>query len=135
MQDPATFKMMVDMMGDDLGRWSSAWFTRALTFQKQHQTPPEIESMPSVIRSQWTIIGDYTAGGGLRNVIARCIQSIKSLTKRPRSEKSGAAGDNYCHHRKCPWEHTKKPNRRASNGGGGTGDGRDRNHGAGSGDG
>ena len=36
MQDPGTFKMMADMVDDDLGRWSSAWFTRALAFQKQH---------------------------------------------------------------------------------------------------
>ena len=34
MRDPATFKMMADMVDDDLGRWSSAWFTRALAFQK-----------------------------------------------------------------------------------------------------
>ena len=40
MQDPGTFKMMADMVDDDLGRWSSAWFTRALAFQRQHQTPP-----------------------------------------------------------------------------------------------
>ena len=68
MQDPGTFKMMADMVDDDLGRWSSAWFTRALAFQKQHQTPLEIEFMPPVIGPQWMIIGDYIAGGGLRNV-------------------------------------------------------------------
>ena len=126
MQDPGTFKMMADMVDDDLGRWSSAWFTRALAFQKQHQTPPEIEFMPPVIGPQWMIIGDYIAGGGLRNVTARNTYPIKSSTKRPRSEKFGAAGDNFCFlddrpggctRRNCPWEHTKKPNRRPSNGG------------------
>ena len=143
MQDPGTFKMMADMVDDDLGRWSSAWFTRALAFQKQHQTPPEIEFMPPVIGPQWMIIGDYIAGGGLRNVTARNTYPIKSSTKRPRSEKFGAAGDNFCFlddrpggctRRNCPWEHTKKPNRRPSNGGGGTGGGRARNHGTGRGD-
>ena len=115
-QDPATFKMMADMVDDDLGRWSSAWFTRALAFQKQHQIPPEIKFMPPVIGPQWTIIVDYIAGGRLRNVTARSTHSIKSPTKRPRPEKSGAAGDNYCFlddipggcpRRICPWEHTK----------------------------
>ena len=139
-QDPATFKMMANIVDADLGRWSSAWFTRALAFQKQHQTPPEIEFMPPVIRPQWTIIGDYIAGGELRNVTARSTHSIKSPTKRPCSEKSGAAGDNYfflddrpggCHSENCPWEQTKKPNPCASNGGGGTGGGRSPNHGAG----
>ena len=143
MQDPGTFKMMADMVDDDLGRWSSAWFTRALAFQKQHQTPPEIEFMPPVIGPQWMIIGDYIAGGGLRNVTARNTYPIKSSTKRPRSEKFGAAGDNFCFlddrpggctRRNCPWEHTNKPNRRPSNGGGGTGGGRARNHGTGRGD-
>ena len=57
MQDPGTFKMMVDMVDDDLGRWSSALLTRALAFQKQHQKPPEIEFMPPVIGPQWTVIG------------------------------------------------------------------------------
>ena len=142
-QDPATFKLMADMVDDDLGRWSLAWLTRALAFQKQHQTPPEIEFMPPVIGPQWMMIGDYIAGGGLRNVTARSTHSIKSPTKCPRSEKSGAAGDNYCflndrpggcHRRNFLWEHTKKPNHRASNGGGGTRGGRARNHGAGSGD-
>ena len=71
MQDPGTFKMMADMVNDDLGRWSSAWFITALAFQKQHQTPPEIEFMPPVIGPQWTVIGDYIAGGGLRNLTAR----------------------------------------------------------------
>ena len=52
MQDPGTFKMMADMVDDDLGRWSSAWFTRALAFQTQHQAPPEIEFMPPVIGPQ-----------------------------------------------------------------------------------
>ena len=94
MLDPATFKMTADMVDNDLGRWSSAWFTRALVFQKQHQTPPEIEFMPPVIGPQWTIIGNYIAGEGLRNVTARSTYSIKSPTKRPLSEKSGAAGDN-----------------------------------------
>ena len=143
MQDPGTFKLMADRVDDDLGRWSSVWFTRVLAFQKQHQTPPEIEFMPPVIGLQWTIIGDYIAGGGLRNVTARSTYLIKSPTKRPRSENVWAAGDNFCflddksggcHRRNCPWEHTKKPNRRASNGGGGTGGGRARNRGAGSGD-
>ena len=115
MQDPGTFKMMADMVDDDLGRWSSAWFPRALAFQKQHQTPPEIEFMPPVIGPQWTIIGDYIAGGGLRNVTTPSTYPIKSPTKRPRSEKSGAAGDNFCfledrpggcNRRNCPWEHT-----------------------------
>ena len=142
-QDPAAFKMIADMVDDDLGRWSSAWFTRALAFQKQHQMPPEIEFMPPVIGPQWMIMVDYIAGGRLRNVTARGTHSIKFPTKRPRSEKSGAAGDNYCFlddipggcpRRICPWEHTKKNNRRASNRGGGTGGGRARNHGAGSGD-
>ena len=78
---------------------------------KQHQTPPEIDFTPPVTGPQWTIIGDYIAGGGLHNVTARSTHSIKSPTKRPRSEKSGAAGDNYCfclddrpgeyHRRKC----------------------------------
>ena len=143
MHDPGTFKMMTDMVDDDLGRWSSAWFTRALAFQKQHQTPPEIKFMPPMIGPQWMVIGDYIAGGGLRNVTARSTYPIKSSTKRPRSEKIGAAGDNFCFlddrpggctRRNCPWEHTKKPNRRASNGGGGTGGGRARNHGTGRGD-
>ena len=133
MQDPGTFKMMADMADDDLGRWSSASFTRALAFQKQHQTPPEIEFMPPVIGPQWTVIGHYFAGGELRNVTARSTYPIKSPTKRPRSKKIGAAGDNFCflddrpggcNRRNCPWEHTKKPNRRASNGGGGTRGGR-----------
>ena len=48
-QDPTIFKKMAGMVDDDLGRWSLAWFTRALAFQKQHQTPPEIEFMPPVI--------------------------------------------------------------------------------------
>ena len=74
--------------------------------------------MPLVIGPQWTIIGDYVAGGGLRNVIARCIRSIKSPTKRPHSEDSGAAGDSYCflddrpggcHRRNCAWGNTKNP--------------------------
>ena len=143
MQDPATFKMVVDMVDDDLGRWSSAWFTRAMVFQKHHKTPPKIEFMPRVIGPQWTIIGDYIVGGRLRNVTARSTHSIKSPTRRPRSKNSEAAGDNYCffddrpggcYRRKFLWEHTKKPNRRASNGGGGTGSGPTRNHGAGSGD-
>ena len=143
MQDPATFKMMADIVDDDLGRWSSAWFARALALQKQHRTPPEIEFMPPVIGTRWTTIGDYIAGGRLRNVTARSTYPIKSPTKRPRSEKSGAAGVNYfllddrpggCHRRNCPWEHTKKSNRRASNGAGGTGGGRARNHFAGIGD-
>ncbi|CAN0224997.1 unnamed protein product [Ascophyllum nodosum] len=96
MQDPATVKMMADMVDDDLGRASLAWFTRALAVQKQHQTPPEIDFTPPVIGPQWTIIGDYIAGGGLHNVTARSTHSIKSPTKRPRSEKSGAASNNYC---------------------------------------
>ena len=134
---------MTDMVDDDPGRGSSAWFTRALAVQKQHQTPPEIDFMPPVIGPQWMIIGDYIAGEGLRNVTARSTHSIKPPTKRPRSEKSGAAGANYCflddrpgggHRRNCPWEHTKKPNRRASNEGGGTGGGCARNHGAENGD-
>ena len=87
--------MMADMVDDDLGRGSSAWLTRALAVQKQHQTPPEIDFTPPVFGPQRTIIGDYIAGGGLHNVTARSTNSIKSLTKRPRSEKSGAA-DNYC---------------------------------------
>ena len=143
MQDPGTFKMMADMVDDDLGRWSSAWFTRALAFQKQHQTPPEIEFMPPVIGPQWTVVGDYIAGGGLRNVTTRSSYPIKSPTKRPRSEKFGAAGDNVCflddrpgscNHRNCPWEHTKKPSRRASIGAGGTRDGRGDHGGASGGD-
>ena len=96
MQDPGTFKMMVDMVDDNLGRWSSVWFTSALAFQKQHQTPPEIEFMPPVFGPQWTIIGDYVAGGGLRNVTARSTCPIKSPMKRPRSENSGTTGDNFC---------------------------------------
>ena len=73
--------------------------------------------MPPVIGPQWMIIVDYIAGGRLRNVTARSTHSIKSPTKRPRSEKSGAASDNYfflddipggCPRRICPWEHTKK---------------------------
>ena len=95
MQDPATVKIMADMVDDDLGQGSSAWFTRALAVQKQHQTPPEIDFMPPVIGPQWTIIGDYIAGGRLHNVTARSTHSVKSPTKRPRSEKSGAAGDDY----------------------------------------
>ena len=115
MQDPGMFKMMADMFDDDLGRWSSALFTRALAFQKQHQTPQEIEFMPPVIGPQWTIIGDYIAAGGLRNVTARSTYPIKSPTKRLRSEKYGAAGDIFCflddrpgscNRRNCPWEHT-----------------------------
>ena len=60
--DPSTVKMTADMVDDDLGRGSSAWFTRALAVQKQHQTPPEIDFTPPVIGPQWTIIGDYIAG-------------------------------------------------------------------------
>ena len=52
MQHTATFKMVADMVDDDLGRWSSAWFTRAMVFQKHHKTPPEIEFMPRVIGPQ-----------------------------------------------------------------------------------
>ena len=115
MQDPETFKMMGEIFDNDLGRLSSAWFTRALAFQKQHQTSPEIEFMPPAIGPQWMIIGDYIAGGGLRNVTARSTYPIKSLKKRPRSEKSRAACDNFyflddrpggCNRRNCPWEHT-----------------------------
>ena len=139
MQDPVIFKMMADMVDDDLGRGSLAWFTRALAYQKQYETPPEIEFMPPVIGPQWTIIGDYIAGGGLRNVTARSTHSIKSPTKRPRWGKSGAVDDTYCsmddrsgegHRRNYPWGHAKKPNRRTSNGGGDTGGERARNHGA-----
>ena len=96
MQDPATVKMMAEMVDDNLGRGYSAWFIRALAVQKQHQTPPEIDFTPPVIGPQWIIIGNYIAGGGLNNVLAPSTESIKSSTKRPRSEKSGAAGDNYC---------------------------------------
>ena len=86
--------MMAGMVDKDLGRGSSAWFTRALAVQEQHQTPPEIDLTPPVIGPQWTIVGDYIAGGGLHNVPARSTHSIKSPTKRPHSEKPGAAGDN-----------------------------------------
>ena len=96
MQDPATVKMMAEMVDDDLGRGYSAWFTRALAVQKQHQTPPEIDFTPPVIGPQLIVIENYIAGGGLDNVLARSTQSIKSPTKRPHSEKSGAAGDHYC---------------------------------------
>ena len=96
MQDPATVKMMAEMVDDGPGLGYSAWFTRALAVQKQHQTPPEIDFTPPVIGPQWIIIGKYIAGGGLDNVFARSTQSIKSPTKRPRSEKPGAASNNYC---------------------------------------
>ena len=84
-KDPATVKMMADMVDDDLGRGSLAWLTKALAVQKQHQTPPEIDFTPRVIGPQWTIIEDYIAGGGLHNVTARSTHSIKSPTKRSRS--------------------------------------------------
>ena len=96
MQDPASVKMMADMVDDGLGRGYSAWFTRALAVKKQHQTPPEIDFTPPVIGPQWIIIGNYIAGGGLVNFLARSTHFIKSPTERPRSEKSRAAGDNHC---------------------------------------
>ena len=46
MQDPATVKMTADMVDDDLDRGSSAWFTRAMAVQKQHQTPPKSTLRP-----------------------------------------------------------------------------------------
>ncbi|CAM9542975.1 unnamed protein product, partial [Ectocarpus sp. 12 AP-2014] len=55
MTDDATFKVMADMVDEDLSQWTSTWFTRALAFKKQYQTPPHIESMPRVVGPQWNV--------------------------------------------------------------------------------
>ncbi|CAB1102718.1 unnamed protein product [Ectocarpus sp. CCAP 1310/34] len=93
MHDAATFKVMADMVDEDLGNWTSTWFTRALAFRKQYPTPPHIESMPPVVGPQWNVTGNFIASGGLRNIVIRSHHSLMSPTKRPRP---GNSGDRRC---------------------------------------
>lgn len=87
-------------------------------------------------QAPWNIIRKFIGGVRLRNIFACSSYSIVSLTKRPRSGKSGAAGDNHCfmddkaggcHRRNCPWEHANSPNRRINSGNNCAGDGDHRN--------
>ncbi|CAN0442854.1 unnamed protein product [Pylaiella littoralis] len=91
MEDPSTFKMMAEMVNEGIGQWTSVGFTRAVSFQKQHPTPPEIKHMPLVIGPQWAVIGDYIV-----NVVLPSTHSLMSPTKRPGLRKSPATGDNRC---------------------------------------
>lgn len=46
MNDPATFKVMADMVDEDVGQWTSTWFTKALVFKKQHPSEAIASHVP-----------------------------------------------------------------------------------------
>ena len=138
MYDQATFDIVAKMIDDDLAEWTSMWLTKTLAFRKKHQSPPHIEDMPPVIGPQWQIVGDFIASGGLRQVIFRsspatAVTTVMSPIKRGRQSTGEGRGKGICwkqdkpggcRRRNCPFDHTKKADRRASNGGGGRGDNR-----------
>jgi len=92
---------------------------------KTYSVPPAIGDMlPVDDLLRWTNLRQFIAGGGLRRVPLGTGPSLMSPVKRPRGEaRTGQCWmentERGCTRRNCPWEHTKKADRRSSHRGGG----------------
>jgi len=125
MTDPATFEWVASIVDDDLAAFSADLLKRTVCFVRQHAYPPGIADMPPGVSARWTNLHEFITSGGLRRERTRLDQySLMSPVKRSRNESRPGRcwmedTERGCFRRNCPWEHTKKANRRSSNGGGG----------------
>lgn len=118
--------MLADMVDEDLGLWAAAWLAETVTFTKEYDTAPSIEQMPPVMGPQWTVLANFIAGGGLRNLRLRhgpVAATVMSPTKRSPHGANGGGGGNRgsgngrcfaqgdpggCQRRNCIFDHDTK---------------------------